>query len=155
MELIRKWNPESALHVNNANGPKVFRIIALLRDGVNDHYVCFYDSWTGKVYIEEARMRHGSSYFDHSSLYQVADDKQFKDLMDYLSSDVCQVIQMVDNRYEKDKETGKFTMHENLSKLPLTKYGVDSNGNQSITGASPLDMQISPSLVNEDGTLIT
>jgi hypothetical protein len=161
MQLIRKWNPKDALYINNPNGPKVYRILALVKDGVNSHYVCFYDSWTLKVYIEEAHMQYGSSYFDNTSMFQVKDDKEWQALVDFLSEDQCKVIQMVQTSIENEldpntgQKTGEFKIHDAMDSLPRTKYGVDVNGKQSITGASPIDMQMSPSLTDGKGGLIT
>jgi hypothetical protein len=159
MKLVRKWHPDSSPYINNEGGPKVFRIVALVKDETFNHYVCFYDSYTSKVYIESARVKHSTSSrgFDHKDLYQVKDDKEWGDVIAFLKRDDIEVLQMVENSYEVgtgDNE-GEVTLHENLNKLPRVPYGVDSNGSQVITRDTPIEAQISPSLLGVDGKPLT
>lgn len=146
MKLLRKYNPEVASYIPNPGGPNVFRMVALVKDDVHRHYICFFDSWSGKIYIEEARILHAGS-FSYKDCWQIQDDKEWNAVLKFLASDECQVIQMVETKIQKDTkvfdETGKITFHENLKKLPLTPFGVDSNGSQLIV---PTEASISPSL---------
>lgn len=148
MKLVRKWNPDSAPFIPNPGGPNVFRMVALCKDDVHTHYVCFYDSWTGRIYIECARQLHAGP-FCYQDCWQITDDKEWQAVFQFLASDTCQVIQTVETKIEKDTqvfdETGKVTFHESLKKLPLTPYGVDSNGSQLII---PAGAEISPSISN-------
>jgi hypothetical protein len=158
MKLVRKWHPEDAQYIDNPLGPKVYRVVALVRDDVFTHYVCFYDTWTGKVYAEKVATKHAKTKFGHTDLMQIDSDQEWQALFDYLRTDECQVIQMVETSAENtiNQETGEktLTLHDNLNKLPRSPYGVDSNGSKIITSESPMEMQISPSLVNEDGSII-
>lgn len=147
MKLLRKWNPEAAPFIPNPGGPNVFRMVALCKDDVHTHYVCFFDCWTGKIYIEAARQRHAGP-FCYQDCWQISDDKEWQAILVFLQTEECQVIQSVETRIEKDTqvfdETGKITFHESLKKLPLTPYGVDSNGSQL---SFPSNLGISPSLL--------
>ncbi len=158
MKLIRKWHPEDAQYIPNPLGPKVYRVIALVRDDVFTHYVCFYDTWTGKVYAEKVATKHVRSKFEHTDLMQISNDQEWQALFDFLQSDECQVIQMVETKVTNDinQETGEkvLTLHDNMERLPRSPYGVDSNGSKVITSESPIEIQISPSLINEDGSIL-
>jgi len=152
MKLIRKFNPKAAPYIPNPGGPNVFRMVALVKDGIFTHYVCFFDSWTGKIYIETVRMLH-SGKFSYKDCWQISDpdgkDTEFKAVMTFLQSDEAMVLQEVETKYVKDEErfqrTGEVKFHEKLAELPLVKFGVDSNGSQIITEDFPKQFLQSPS----------
>jgi len=148
MKLLRKWNPKASPYIPNPGGPNVFRMVALIKDDVHTHYVCFFDTWTGKIYIELVRMLHAGN-FSYKDCWQIENDKEWDAVLNYLRQDECKVIQSVETTIEKDtqvfEETGEITFHESLQKLPLTEYGVDSNGSQLITPDTPFSVVNSPS----------
>ena len=133
MQLLRKWNPESAPILKIPHGPNVYRIVAIIKDGIHDHWICFYDRWTEKVYLEEALIPHSGSW-NYSHCRQVQGDTLFVVLVNFLKS--VDVLSAVSKGYQVDKdileETGEVVLSPMLSQIPKTPYGVDNNGSQVI-----------------------
>lgn len=142
MKLIRKWHPQAAQGIRNPMGPNNYRLVALVKDDTFTHYACFFDMWTGRIYIEKIKSKHSGNW-DYSDFCQIEDDQEWQAVIDFLSEDSQAVIQSVESKMEKGMNELEF--HENMNKLPRVPYGVDSNGVQVITGESDIDMQVSPS----------
>jgi hypothetical protein len=155
MKLIRKWNPNSAPYISNPGGPKVYRIVALIQDDVSTNYVTFFDSWTKKVYCEKVISSSLKSNLEHTDLSQVINDQEWLDLIEFQKKEEIGVLQSVETSIEKDKDTGEVKLNDGLYEVPEVPYGVDSNGSQLITSSTPVECQISPSLIKEDGTILT
>ena len=154
MKLIRKWNPNAAPYINNPGGPKVYRIVALIRDDVNTNYVTFFDSWTRKVYCEKVIASTLKTRIEHVDLAQVLDDQEWLALIEFQKKDEIGVLQSIETTISKDKKTGEVKLHDGLYEVPEVPYGVDSNGSRVITSSTPIECQISPSLMRIDGSII-
>ena len=126
-----------------SHGVKAYRIVAMIKDGVHDHWCCFFDVNTKTIYIEEVHMRH-SGPWSYNDCHQVMDNTTWNVLVEFLQSPDVQVLQTVEHRYEIDQEhkkkTGESKLHlsNSLWNLPKEVLGVDEKGSSIISsGLSP------------------
>jgi len=145
MKLVRKWNPEDAPLIPNWQGPPMFRMVALLKDGANEFIACFYDSRTGKVYAEIIARTNFSGDFSTSDLWQIEDDIQWYDVLSELRD--YEVLDTVETRLTQGMDM--MTLHKELWKVPRTPHGCDAKGNP-FTSKLTEQMAVSPSLSSVD-----
>jgi len=120
------------------HGIKAYRIVAMIRDNVFDHWCCFFDVKTKKIFIEEVQIPHAGTW-DASHCFQVADDSLWCILVEFLQKPDINVLQTVEIKYEKDKDhydsTGekRLVLSNGLFKLPADVLGVDQHGSTMIS----------------------
>jgi len=145
MKLLTQWNPEVSPPIPNPYGVEYHRLVAVLKDGVGSYYVCFYDSHTSKVYVEEiskAALGGGKQSYTVADLWQISSDVEWLACIECLKNN--QVLELIETNIQAGM-TG-IQLSKELFKLPRAALGCDAIG-RPITGVLSRKATISPSLL--------